>query len=104
MALATERQTASGPVVSLPDRFNIADYLVDRHVREGRGGRTAILYGEDSITYGHVAARSNRGANPLRSLCIRREDRGLLLLLDTPAFPYIFFGALQVRAGPIPTT
>ena len=58
MALATERQAASGPIVSLPERFNIADYLVDRHVREGRGGRTAILCGEQSITYAQIADRS----------------------------------------------
>src|SRR5207245_8265723 len=103
MAVATERQAASGPIVSLPDRFNIADYLVDRHVREGRGGRTAILYGEESITYGQVAERSNRVANALRSLGIRREERVLLLLLDTPAFAYSFFGAQKIGAVPIPT-
>ncbi|TME55002.1 MAG: benzoate-CoA ligase family protein [Chloroflexi bacterium] len=101
MATTIERPPA--PVVSVPDRFNIADYLVDRHVREGRGGRTAILYGEDSITYGQVAERSNRVANALRSLGIRREERVLLLLLDTPAFAYSFFGAQKIGAVPIPT-
>src|ERR1700731_2603737 len=103
MALATERQAASGPIVSLPDHFNIADYLVDRHVREGRAGRTAILFGDDSITYGQVAERSNRVANALRSLGVRREERVLLLLLDTPAFVYSFFGAQKIGAVPIPT-
>src|SRR2546429_54339 len=86
MALATERQAASGPVVSLPDRFNIADYLVDRHVREGRGGRIAILCGDESVTYGQVADRSSRLATGLRRLGLRREDRVMLLLHDTPAF------------------
>src|ERR1700731_3480174 len=103
MALATERQAASGPIVSLPDHFNIADYLVDRHVREGRGGRTAILCGDESITYAQVAERSNRVANGLRSLGVRREERVLLLLLDTPAFAYSFFGAQKIGAVPIPT-
>src|SRR2546421_5037164 len=101
MATTIERPPA--PVVSVPDRFNIADYLVDRHVREGRGGRTAILYGEESVTYGQVAERSNRVANALRSLGIRREERVLLLLLDTPAFAYSFFGAQKIGAVPIPT-
>src|SRR5436305_7856897 len=103
MALATERQAASGPIVSLPDRFNIADYLVDRHVREGRGGRTAILCGDESVTYAQVADRSSRLANGLRSLGVRREERVLLLLLDTPAFVYSFFGAQKIGAVPIPT-
>src|SRR5438552_11561029 len=103
MALATERQAASGPIVSVPDRFNIADYLVDRHVRDGRGGRTAILCGDESITYAQVADRSSRLANGLRSLGVRREERVLLLLLDTPAFVYSFFGAQKIGAVPIPT-
>src|ERR1700724_1432916 len=102
MALATERQAASGPIVSLPDHFNIADYLVDRHVREGRGGRTAILCGDESITYAQVAERSNRLANGLRSMGVRREDRVMLLLHDTPAFVYSFFGAQKIGAVPIP--
>src|SRR6202162_5307227 len=103
MALATERQAASGPVVTLPERFNIADYLVDRHVREGRGGRTAILCGDDSITYAQVAERSNRLANGLRSMGVRREDRVMLLLHDTPAFVYSFFGAQKMGGVGIPT-
>src|SRR6267378_452644 len=103
MALATKRQAASGPIVSLPDRFNIADYLVDRHVHEGRGGRIAILCGDESITYAQVAERSNRLANGLRSLGLRREDRVMLLLHDTPAFVYSFFGAQKMGAVPIPT-
>src|SRR4029077_1156745 len=103
MAVATERQPASGPTVSLPDRFNVADYLVDRHVREGRGGRAALLSGDESITYAQVAERSNRLANGLRSLGLRREDRVMLLLLDTPALVYSFFGAQKIGAVPVPT-
>src|SRR4030081_3123480 len=103
MAIATERQPASGPTVNLPDRFNVADYLVDRHAREGRGDRTAILCGDESITYAQVAERSNRLANGLRSMGVRREDRVMLLLHDTPAFVYSFFGAQKIGAVPIPT-
>jgi benzoate-CoA ligase len=103
MALATERQAASGPIVSLPDRFNIADYLVDRHVREGRGPRTAILCGDESITYAQVTDRSSRMATGLRTLGLRREDRVMLLLHDSPAFVYSFFGAQKMGAVPIPT-
>jgi benzoate-CoA ligase family protein len=103
MATTIERPGPAAPVVSVPDRFNIADYLVDRHVREGRGGRTAILYGDESVTYGQVAERSNRVANALRSLGVRREERVLLLLLDTPVFAYCFFGAQKIGAVPVPT-
>src|ERR671935_144864 len=50
MATTIERALAA-PVVDVPDTFNIADYLVDRHIREGRGARTAILCGEDAVCY-----------------------------------------------------
>src|SRR5437870_9272227 len=103
MATTIERAALAAPVVTLPDSFNIADYLVDRHVREGRGGQTAILCGDESVTYAQVADRSSRLANGLRSLGVRREERVLLLLLDTPAFVYSFFGAQKIGAVPIPT-
>jgi benzoate-CoA ligase len=102
MATTIERHAAA-PVVNVPDLFNIADYLVDRHVREGRGNRTAILCGDESVTYAQVAERSNRVGNGLRSLGVRRDERVLLLLLDTPAFVYSFFGAQKIGAVPIPT-
>ena len=102
MATTIERALAA-PVVDVPDTFNIADYLVDRHIREGRGARTAILCGEDAVTYAQVAERSNRVANGLQAMGVRREERVMLLLLDTPAFAYAFFGALKLGAVPIPT-
>src|SRR5205823_12128891 len=103
MATTIERAAPAAPVVAVPDSFNIADYLVDRHVREGRGGRTAILCGDESVTYEQLADRSSRLANGLRALGVRREERVLLLLLDTPAFAYSFFGAQKIGAVPIPT-
>ena len=74
MATTIERPTPAPPVVTVPDRFNIADYLVDRHVREGRGGRTAILCGDESITYAQVADRSNRIANGLREARLQDKE------------------------------
>src|SRR2546429_590126 len=103
MATTIERAAPAAPVVTVPDSFNVADYLIDRHVREGRGGRTAILCGDESVSYGEVADRSNRLANGLLALGVRREERVLLLLLDTPAFAYSFLGAQKIGAVPIPT-
>src|SRR5919108_6598864 len=103
MATTVERAAPSSPSVAVPDQFNVADYLVDRHLREGRAGRTAIVCGDESVTYAQVAERSNRVATGLRELGLRREERVLLLLLDTPAFAYAFFGTLKLGAVPIPT-
>ena len=94
---------AEAPPVVVPEDFNLADHLVDRHLREGRGDSTAVLYGDQAISYAQVSERSNRVANGLRALGVRREERVLLLLLDTPAFVYSFFAAQKIAAVPIPT-
>src|SRR2546430_4279798 len=103
MATTIERPAASTPLVEVPETFNVADYLVDRHLREGRGDRTAILCGDEAVTYAQVAERSSRVGNALLQLGVRPEERVMLLLLDGPAFVYSFLGAIKIGAVPIPT-
>lgn len=102
MLTAGDHRAAAPPVV-VPERFNLADFLVDRHVREGHGEATAVLHGDQAISYAEVSERTNRVANGLRALGVRREERVLLLLLDSPAFVYSFFAAQKIAAVPIPT-
>ena len=33
--------------LGVPEAFNAAEYFVDRHVREGRGGKIAIECGDE---------------------------------------------------------
>src|SRR2546425_11835578 len=85
--------TAPGPRVTsaamdIPRDFNAAAWFVDRHVREGREGRLAILHDGRRLTYGDVAAGTNRVANALKRLGVRMEQRVLLLLPDCPEFVY----------------
>ncbi|MGH7776124.1 MAG: benzoate-CoA ligase family protein [Candidatus Dormibacterales bacterium] len=94
---------AAAPEVLVPETFNVAHWLVDRHVEEGRGGRAAILCGEESFTYADIAERSARFGAALRELGVRREERVALILLDGPAFVDAFFGAQKIGAVPIPT-
>ncbi|HYU21308.1 MAG TPA: benzoate-CoA ligase family protein [Chloroflexota bacterium] len=83
--------------------MNVATLLIDRHVREGRGDRTAIYYGDDEITYRQVQERSNRAGNLLRGLDVGIEHRVMLLMLDCPELVYSFLGAIKIGAVPIPT-
>ena len=94
---------SSGPAVDLPERMNVATLLVDCHVREGRGDRVAIYYGDQEITYAQVQAGANRAGNLLRELDVRIENRVMLLLLDSPELVYGFLGAIKIGAVPIPT-
>src|SRR5215831_7961085 len=41
--------------VELPDRYNLVDHFVDRHIREGRGHEIAIISGQRRLTYAEIA-------------------------------------------------
>jgi len=90
------------PLTSLPETFNVATYFVDRNVREGRGEKTAIECGEELISYRQLLERTNRVENAIRHLGVRIEERVALLLLDTPAFLYSFFGIIKIGAVAVP--
>jgi benzoate-CoA ligase len=87
---------------AIPDAFNIADYLVARHVREGRGDRTALITADGPITYRELDALVNRAGNVLRAIGLAPEQRLVLLLYDGPAFYASFLGAIRIGAVPIP--
>jgi benzoate-CoA ligase len=87
---------------AIPDNLNIADYLVARHVREGRGGRTALVTADRSVTYGELDALVNQAGNALRGIGVGPEQRVILILHDGPAFYASFLGAIKIGAVPIP--
>jgi 4-hydroxybenzoate-CoA ligase len=89
-------------VHDLPDLFNAAVHFVDRHVGEGRGAKVAIECGDERVTYGQIAERVNRFGSALRRLGVQPEQRVALILQDTPAFAYSFFGAIKTGAVPVP--
>ena len=88
--------------LQLPAIFNVATYFVDRHINEGREQKTAYECGDQRVSYRQLFERVNRAGNALRKLGVRQEERVGLLLLDTPEFPYCFFGAIKIGAVPIP--
>ncbi|MFZ5647275.1 MAG: benzoate-CoA ligase family protein [Bacillota bacterium] len=89
--------------INFPERFNAAEHFVDRNVDLGFGGKTAIYFGDERITYREVMENVNRTGNALLSLGVGLEDRVMLLLPDSPEFVYSFFGAMKIGAVPIPT-
>lgn len=89
-------------MITLPETFNVAGTMVDRHAREGRSDRIAIECGEERITYRELLERTNRVGNVLRGLGIRREQRVLLAMVDCPEFLYCFFGAIKIGAVAVP--
>jgi benzoate-CoA ligase family protein len=89
--------------VDLPDVYNAATTFVDENIAQGRGGKIAIYYENQKITYQEVFEKVNRTGNALRDLGIEVENRVLLILPDSPEFAYSFFGAIKIGAVAVPT-
>lgn len=91
-------------LTSLPERYNAVDHFVDRHIREGRGDRVAIIAGGRRFTYREIAELVGRVGNGLLHLGLQEEQRILLVLPDTPEFAAAYFGAMKIGAVPVPTS
>src|SRR5919108_3492599 len=89
--------------LELPHIYNAATTFVDENIAQGRGGRTAIHYQDQKLTYQEVFERVNQTGNALKDLGVEIEHRVLLVLPDSPEFAYSFFGAIKIGAVPIPT-
>jgi benzoate-CoA ligase family protein len=90
------------PSIELPEKFNAVDHFIDRHIREGRGNRTAIICNGERRTYAEIAEQVNRVGNGLRALGIQEEQRVLLLLPDCPEFAAAYFGVMKIGAVAVP--
>ena len=83
-----------------PERFNVAAHLLQRNA--GRAAKTAYIDDDTRLSYGELAERVKRCAAGLLRLGLRREDRVLLLMLDTVDLPVAFLGALYAGIVPVP--
>jgi acyl-coenzyme A synthetase/AMP-(fatty) acid ligase len=93
----------SAMTLPLPDIYNAATTFVDENIDQGRGGKIAIYYQDQKITYQEVFEKVNRTGNALRDLGVEIENRVLVILPDSPEFAYSFFGAIKIGAVAVPT-
>jgi 4-hydroxybenzoate-CoA ligase len=81
---------------------NAVEYFVDRHVSEGRGASLMCRDPWRSLSYEELGESTRRFAGALRGAGIAREQRVVLLLLDTVDFPVAFWGAMRAGVVPVP--
>ena len=81
-----------------PVRFNLAHYLLDARIEEGRGDRVALLVGDRRPTYAEVQDQANRVANLLRALGVGMGQRVLIALPDGAEAVAAFLGTLKAGA------
>jgi benzoate-CoA ligase family protein len=81
--------------------LNVAEHFLDGPA--GRNPDRVAIVGEPrEVTYGELAALSNRVGNALREQGVTRGDRVVILLPDSPEFIGAFFGAAKIGAIAVP--
>ncbi|MBR0753104.1 benzoate-CoA ligase family protein [Bradyrhizobium jicamae] len=84
---------------AIPERYNAGRILFD-NLGNGNADRLALTGPGGNRSYRELCAEAARWGHGFQSLGLKRGDRVLLFLDDTPAYPAAFFGA--VRAGYVP--
>jgi benzoate-CoA ligase family protein len=84
---------------SIPTIYNASRVLFD-NLDKGHGDRLALTGPLVAVSYAELCAKASGWGHGLISLGLKRGDRVLMFLDDTPAYPAAFFGA--VRAGFVP--
>ena len=79
---------------TFPDDFNLADYFLFDRLREGKGDRVAIRFGDRAWTYADVADRARALARWLVAAGVKPEQRVYVVLPDVPPFAWSIFGIL----------
>lgn len=89
--------------VNLPARLNMAAAVLDTHVQEGRGDRTALYFGERSWSFSELSQLVNKCGNALLRSGLVRGDRVLIRASNCPEYLATFLAALKIGCVPIPT-
>jgi benzoate-CoA ligase family protein len=84
--------------------FNAADYLVDRHVRDGNGSRTAVVTPARTLSYTELADEVHRVAGGFARIGVRPEERVMLCMVDGIELLTGILGAMSAGAVPVPVS
>jgi len=85
-------------------RFNACEWLLDRRIERGDGGRVALSGVAGEVTYQQLHDRVCRTAAGLRDLGLRPEQRLLMVMADSPDFVVAYLAAMRIGAIPVPVS
>src|SRR5581483_41390 len=90
--------------LEIPERLNVGAYVIDRHVEEGRGGRVAAWAEGRGWTFAELREQTNRFANALRALGVRRGECVMLRMGTRLETLIALVGVMKLGAIAIPTS
>ncbi len=65
-------------------------------------GKTAIIFGRNRLSYTELDEASNKIANTLLKMTVRKGDRVVMLLNNSPTFATVFFGIIKAGGIAVP--
>ena len=94
--------------LSVPERFNFAQDVVDRWAADNPNQLAMLWVGQDGeerrLGFGYFREASNRCASVLRRLGIRKGDGVVVIMPRLPEWHVILLGLIKLGAVPIPGT
>ena len=87
-----------------PMELNLADFFLDRHVREGKGDNPAIKFMDKTITYAQLQQQVNKFGNSLKGIGVEPQDRVGIRLVNSPQAVVAIFAIEKIGAIPVPTS
>src|SRR5262245_15594306 len=94
------RMKTAGSVAPPPKQFNFAQHVIE--LNAGRTAKIAYIDDQSELSYEGLALGLRQFASALRALDVRREERVLLLMLDSIDWPIAFLGSLYAGVVPVP--
>ncbi len=84
-------------------KINSAYNVIDRHVKAGKGDKVALIFDDgagkvEKITFKQLYEETNKFANVLKKLGVKRQDRVFVFLQRTPELYISFLGAIKAGA------
>ncbi|MDH3568108.1 MAG: acyl-CoA synthetase, partial [Desulfobacteraceae bacterium] len=86
------------------DELNLADFLLDRHVREGRGDNPAIKFMDQTVSYAQLQKMVNKFGNSLKDAGVEPQDRVGIRLVNSIQALVAIFAVEKIGAIPVPTS
>lgn len=87
-----------------PDELNLADFMLDRHVREGRGDNAAVKFMDQTVTYAKLQEMANKFGNSLKDAGVEPQDRVGIRLVNSIQAIVAVFAIEKIGAIPVPTS
>lgn len=89
------------PEVRLPQKINLGELFLDRHVDSGKGPNVAIYFQDRRITFSELQKEVNKLANALQHIGLEKNDRMMLRMPNRPEFVVACLACWKIGAIPV---